>query len=134
MYFKTVALFGLLGAAIAKPAPKALSHDDVIVMRGDGHPVVMKEWEYSIEEAKNEVKRRKAMGVPPKSVDVESADLERRCEESTEVQVLTDEFFNNWDVAMSPVLGNTGSIAATIAVTKGYTVSNAVSVRDPKFL
>lgn len=127
MSLKSFALFALLGASQAKPTPVALQHDDYLVLRSDGPPVVMKEWDYRIEEDKREVQRRKAKNLPraPKL----SSRANKRCEESTEVQVLSETDFTNWDVTMSPVIGNTGSSAASVSVTQGYSIANSLSVR-----
>ncbi|KAF3762710.1 hypothetical protein M406DRAFT_63537 [Cryphonectria parasitica EP155] len=123
MSFKTFALFALLGASQATPTPMVLQHDDILLLRDDGPAVVMKEWEYQIQEDIKEVKRK--ANAPRESFTV--SNLDRRCDESTEVQVLTDTTFNDWDVTMSPVLQNSGA-GALIAVTQGYSLANSVSV------
>lgn len=125
MSFKTFALFALVGLGQAKPLnSQVLQHDDVLVLR-DGKAVVMKSWDYTLEEDKREVQRRKTGA----SVRAASEHLGARdCEESTEVQVITDTYFNNWDVAMSPVIGNTGSSSASVAVSEGYSVADSISV------
>ncbi|CAN8101127.1 unnamed protein product [Discula destructiva] len=51
----------------------------------------------------------------------------RRCEENTEAQVLSDTTFNNWDVAMSPVVGAQGG-SAPVSVTEGYSLANRLVV------
>lgn len=127
MLFSTFTVLAILGAAQAKPAPKVLGFDDVLLLREDGDHVVMKKWDYQIEEDKREVQRRHAnFGRAPAT----SAKIEKKCDQSTEVQVLSDTNFNDWDVAMSPVIGNTGSTAATVAVAKGYSIADAVSVSN----
>lgn len=127
MLFSAFAVLALFGAAQAKPAPKVLEFDDVLVLREDGNHVVMKKWDYSLEEDKREVQRRKALvGRAPETSP--AAKIDARCEESTEVQVLVDEHFNNWDVSMSPVIGNTGSSTASVAVAKGYSIADSISV------
>lgn len=129
MYIKPFALLSLLGAAQALAPPKILSPDDVIVPNDDGSYSVMKDYEYGIEKSKREMLNKRAKHSPPTSrADVGA--LERRCDDTTEVQVLTDTNFNNWDVAMSPVISNTGSANAIIAVTKGYSISNGITVRS----
>lgn len=133
MSFKTMSLLALLGLSQASPlTPRVLEHDDVLVLR-DGKALVMKSWDYTLEEDKREVQQRKA-GVSVRAEKTankagRSEELEARgCEESTEVQVLTDTHFNNWDVAMSPVIGNTGSSTASVAVSAGYSLADSVSV------
>lgn len=130
MYIKPIALLSLLGAAQALAPPKILSPDDVIVPNDDGSYSIMKDYEYGIQKSKREMLNKRSKHSPPTTPSDVGA-LERRCDETTEVQVLTDTNFNNWDVAMSPVISNTGSSMATIAVTKGYSISNSVSVRSP---
>jgi hypothetical protein len=134
-------LVGLAAAAPSKQEPRILFHDDVILPRADGGYDVMKDWEWTdverrmekeARERAEEEKRRSLAGetipVGANRIGRESeAQDQRRCEQSSEVQVLTDTHFTNWDVAMSPVIGATGG-QATVAVTKGYTVSNSVSV------
>lgn len=129
MYIKPIALLSLLGAAHALAPPKILAPDDVIVPNDDGSYSVMKDFEYGIQKAKREIVTKRAKHSPPTSPREVGA-LERRCDETTEVQVLSDTNFNNWDVAMSPVISNTGSSIATIAVTKGYSIGNSISVRS----
>lgn len=125
MLFSTFTLLALLGASQAKPAPKILDFDDVLYLREDGNHVVMKKWDVQLEEDKREVQRRKAnIGRAPAA----PANVDKRCEESTEVQVITDTNFNDWDVAMSPVIGNTGSTIATVAIAKGYSVADGTTV------
>lgn len=133
MSFKSFAIFALLGLGYAKPTPaknQVLSHDDVLILRDNGEAVVMKSWDYSLEEDKREVQRRKA-GLPPRDIAAEVvSDLASRasCEESTEVQVLNQTDFTGWDVPISPVVGNTGSDTASIAVAKGYSIASSLMV------
>lgn len=136
MSFRSLALFALLGLSLAKPAPTILQHDDVLVLRSDGQPIVMKEWDYKIEEDKREVQRRKAEKLPraARAVSAVAPQANKRCEQSTEVQVLTDSYFNDWDVAMSPVISNTGSASAVVAVSQGYSLTNSISVSHSGFL
>lgn len=130
MYIKPIALLSLLGAAHALAPPKILAPDDVIVPNDDGSYSVMKDFEYGIQQSKREMLDKRAKHSPPTSrADVGA--LERRCDDTTEVQVLTDTKFTNWDVAMSPVISNTGSSIATIAVSKGYSIANSLSVGPP---
>lgn len=129
MSLKSFALFALLGASQAKPTPVTLQHDDYLVLRSDGPPVVMKEWDYRIEEDKREVQRRKTRNLNLPVAPKQSPRANKRCEQSTEVQILNETDFVNWDVTMSPVIGNTGSSAALVSVTQGYSIANSVSVR-----
>ncbi|KKY39432.1 hypothetical protein UCDDA912_g00644 [Diaporthe ampelina] len=142
LFTSSAAVFALVGIAAAAPAkeePRLLFHDDVVLPRADGGFDVMKDWEWTDVERRMEkeardraveYKRRSLAGenIPVgASVAEYESSVERRCDESSEVQVLTDSQFTNWDVAMSPVIGATGG-QATIAVTKGYYVTNSISV------
>ncbi|KAI7780212.1 hypothetical protein LA080_016297 [Diaporthe eres] len=129
MYIKPIALLSLLGAAQALAPPKILSPDDVIVPNDDGSYSIMKDYEYGIQKSKREMLNKRSKHSPPTAPSDVGA-LERRCDDTTEVQVLTDTNFVNWDVAMSPVISNTGSSIATIAVTKGYSISNSITVTE----
>lgn len=132
MLFSTFAILAILGVSQAKPAPVVLDFDDVLLLGDDGNHVVMKKWDYQLEEDKREVQRRreaaKVARSPEAANEAKAAKLDKKCEESTEVQVLEDTYFNDWDVAMSPVIGNTGSVIATVAVAKGYSIADAVAV------
>lgn len=109
---------GLLCAATAAPAPGQLSPDDVIVLKNDGTSQIMKASEFdALDSAKP----------APASNGTAPLMARRGCEESTEVQVTSDEEFLNWDVALSPVLSSVGG-QGTVSVTSGYSISNSVSV------
>lgn len=127
--FKAFALFSLLAITQASPATKVLGVDDVVLMREDG-PVVMKKWDYQNMEDKRAVEERNAhLARVAAAAEQTNSELARRdCEQSTEVQVLTDTKFSNWDVVMSPVIKNTGA-GATVSVTDGYSISNSIEVR-----
>ncbi|KAG5746898.1 hypothetical protein H9Q72_010090 [Fusarium xylarioides] len=51
----------------------------------------------------------------------------RGCE-STEVQVLSEKEFLNWDVPMSPVISSLDGSKATVSVTSGFTIANSLKV------
>lgn len=109
-----------------------LAADDVVVLGADGSASVMKIGDYEAlqrraEQANAETVRR-AFADNKKARTARKADKAKRsCEESSEVQVLTDSTFLNWDVAMSPVLSAAGG-ATVISVSDGYTISNSLSV------
>ncbi|EXF85146.1 hypothetical protein COL5a_002436 [Colletotrichum fioriniae] len=122
MRFSVLTAAGLIGAAVAAPAPgpAPLNFDDVIVVGEDGSHTVMKASEYDA------LERRAALPVAPAPAlgDVLSR---RGCDESTEVQVLTDEEFLNWDIAVSPVVTAAGNDVA-VSVDSGYSLANSVTV------
>lgn len=135
----TTALVAAMAAVVsAMPAtskePILLGHDDVILPRADGGFDIMKDWEWDHIERRLEREARLAEATEAKRRALsgetipEGANLSRRdCEESTEMQVLSDTSFFDWDVAMSPVIGATGG-QAIVMVNKGYQVSNALAV------
>ncbi|KAH7131292.1 hypothetical protein EDB81DRAFT_808298 [Dactylonectria macrodidyma] len=119
------AILCLISAATAAPAATpsstVLAADDVIVLNVDGTSQVMKATEFDRLETR-------ALAAPVSINPANTAKLTRRgCEESTEVQITSDEEFLNWDVAISPVLSSSGG-TGTVAVTSGYSISNTVSV------
>lgn len=126
-------------AAPQKPQPRILQHDDVILPRADGGFDIMKDWEWSHVERRllrdarlraEENKRAALAGelAGPAGTRAGGGLAPRDdCEQSSEVQVLTNETFTDWDVAMSPVIGATGG-QANIAVAKGYSVTNSITV------
>ncbi|KAK2012483.1 hypothetical protein LZ32DRAFT_531951 [Colletotrichum eremochloae] len=120
MRFSVLTAAGLLGAAVAAPAPSpvALNFDDVVVVGQDGTHTIMKTAEYDALQAGAAL----APAPPLKIRDVSRRD----CEKSTEVQIMTDEEFLNWDVAISPVLSASGG-GATVSVAKGYSIANTVT-------
>lgn len=139
-YYTTaiVALAGLVSAVPTTKEPIQLQHDDVILPRADGGFDIMKDWEWShVERRMEREARARAMELKRRALAGETIPLDaytpsmgvdrRDCEESTEVQVLNDTTFTDWDVAMSPVIGATGG-QATVMVTKGYQVANAMTV------
>ncbi|OHF04128.1 hypothetical protein CORC01_00467 [Colletotrichum orchidophilum] len=122
MRFSVLTAAGLIGAAVAAPAPGSapLAFDDVIVVGEDGAHTVMKAAEYDA------LERRAALPVAS-SPSLDDVLARRGCEESTEVQVLSDEQFLNWDVAVSPVVSAAGNDVA-VSIDSGYSLSNSVSV------
>ncbi|KAK1993305.1 hypothetical protein LX36DRAFT_673929 [Colletotrichum falcatum] len=120
MRFSVLAATGLLSVAVAAPAPSpvALNFDDVVVVGHDGTHQIMKTAEYDALQAGAAL-----APAPPLSL----RDVSRRdCAKSTEVQIMSDEEFLNWDVAISPVLSASGG-GATVSVANGYSIANTVT-------
>jgi hypothetical protein len=119
--FVTLSAIIAVAQALPSPQPQPLSFDDVVVINRDGSSSVMKASEYDALVAR----------APVRSA-IESVELpavsKRACKESTELQVLSDDKFLNWDVPMSPVLHAAGGGATTVSVSSGYTLTNSVSV------
>lgn len=139
----TATLLAVAGIVSAAPhQPRVLQFDDVILPRADGGYDVMKDWEWShierrIQQREREVAeeaKRAALAGETSHLAARGGaniatprDLEARCEESTEIQKLTDTTFTDWDVAMSPVIAATGG-TASVMVSRGYSVANSLSV------
>ncbi|EFQ27408.1 hypothetical protein CGRA01v4_04487 [Colletotrichum graminicola] len=122
MRFSILTTAGLLGVAVAAPAPSpvALNFDDVVVVGHDGTHQIMKSAEY---DALQQSGSALAPAPPLKIRDVSRRD----CAQSTEIQIMSDDEFLNWDVAISPVLSSNGG-AATVSVSNGYSIANTVTV------
>ncbi|KAH7139767.1 hypothetical protein B0J13DRAFT_505054 [Dactylonectria estremocensis] len=117
-----LATFGLISISSAATIPRTLSSDDIIVLGKDGTSQIMKAAEF------HALETRRAAPEAPRIWNVSDQVLHRRgCEKSTEVQILSDEEFLNWDIAISPVLSSVGG-KGTVTVSSGYEVSNSVSV------
>ncbi|EOD43239.1 hypothetical protein GTA08_BOTSDO02042 [Neofusicoccum parvum] len=144
MHFSTL-VAGLAGAsavmaaAVPKAGPIMLEQDDVILY-GEGKTQIMKRHEWQAHEEKrlaalNErVKRRSLeVGTSPNSYagPLVARSVSKRADctqgEVEEVQVLKEENFLQWDVVMSPVI-TARYDQATVAVQKGYSLANSVSV------
>ncbi|KAL6411906.1 hypothetical protein AUP68_04285 [Ilyonectria robusta] len=110
MLFATaIAVLGLVSSSTAAPAPTVLSADDIIVLKTDGSTEIMKAADFEALESKSSAPT--SFGLR----DATDAKLVRRsCEDSsTEIQVLSDEEFLNWDVAISPVVSSVGGTWTT---------------------
>lgn len=85
---RCVAIVALFSLSHAKPTAKVLQYDDVIVADRDGSIVIMKDYEYELQEARETLHRRKAdfVHVAPRR---ETHTNQRRCDESIEYQVLS---------------------------------------------
>ncbi|KAF4974270.1 hypothetical protein FZEAL_8806 [Fusarium zealandicum] len=115
-----LSLISLFSVAQAAATKKILSPDDVIVLKTDGTSEVMKATDLATLET-----------APPIASRVSSSKrgLERRaCQKSTEVQILSDKEFLNWDVAMSPVVSSLGGSSGTVSVSSGYSIANTLNV------
>lgn len=127
MLFSTFITFGLMAVSHAIPSNAILGFDDLLFIREDGNHQVMKKWEYKIQADKKEVQRRKTLSKTPRD-PVPSPSIKRRCDESEEVQIISDSELQGDDVIMSPIVANTGSSMAIVAVAEGYSVANAIEI------
>ncbi|KAH8898379.1 hypothetical protein GQ53DRAFT_742448 [Thozetella sp. PMI_491] len=107
-------------------ATRNLAFDDVIVLGEDGSSTIMKDYQYNQLKVRTEMGAQRAARAPV-TAPSSSRRLARGCEESSEVQVLTDEKFLNWDVPLSSVVGAQGG-ASQVSITEGHSISNSLSV------
>lgn len=134
---QVLALIGLVAAA-PRPANTPLQWDDILLVGRDGAHQMIKDHEY------RDLTRRgllaptspgapalpraaPALGPAPLSARSAAAVDKRACDESSEVQLLSDTKFTGWDVAMSPVVGSKGG-QTLVSVSQGYSVANTMSV------
>lgn len=114
-----LALISLVSVSQAAATNKILSSDDVIVLKTDGTSQIMKAADLERLETAPAIETR----------NIAKKGLQRRdCEKSTEIQVLSEKEFLNWDVAMSPIISSLGGAKATVSVTDGFTVANSLKV------
>ncbi|KAM0266179.1 hypothetical protein ACHAPA_007180 [Fusarium lateritium] len=114
-----LALISLISVSQAAATNKILSSDDVIVLKTDGTSQIMKAADLERLETAPAIETR----------NIAKKDLQRRdCQKSTEIQVLSEKEFLNWDVAMSPVISSLGGAKATVSVTNGFTIANSLKV------
>ncbi|KAF6802517.1 hypothetical protein CMUS01_15330 [Colletotrichum musicola] len=112
----------LLSSVTALPSSRTYAPDDVIVILSDGSTGVMKAAEYDLLEAGTPVASPAAS-----QNDTAASPISRRCEQSTEFQVISDEVLLGWDIAISPIAASIDG-DATIAVSAGHSVSNTLSI------
>lgn len=112
-------LLSLAAVSQAAATPKILASDDIIVLKTDGTTEIMKATDLEALETAPAVKNFTAPSI--KSIQ------RRDCKDSTEVQVLSDKEFVNWDVPMSPVISSLGGSKATVSVSNGKTIGNSVT-------
>ncbi|KXH30420.1 hypothetical protein CNYM01_00588 [Colletotrichum nymphaeae SA-01] len=119
------AVFGLAATVIAAPPrPRTLAADDVILLGHDGTSKIMKATDYNAIET--------ATPIPAQITSynvTRTPHLTRRgCQQSTEVQVTSDEEFLNWDIAISPVASSLEGSSAGISVSNGVEISNSLAI------
>ncbi|SPO03583.1 uncharacterized protein DNG_06266 [Cephalotrichum gorgonifer] len=117
---RTTVLISLLSLVSASPTAQSLSYDDVVLLGEDGKTTIMKDYEYAKISARETTAEHAIHAMSGRRTP-------RGCEESSEVQVLTDETILSADIPLSPVIGSQGG-QAVVAVSQGYSISNTVSV------
>lgn len=126
--------------AIAGPlAPRKLQFDDVILVGADNSMSIMKEAEYErrhahhqsiqmLKNTKGEAEYSQYKEAPPRPQYLPSNEPRRKCLESTETQVLLDTLMTDWDVPLSPVIGNRGHSRTSVSVTQGYSLYTEIVI------
>ncbi|EPE03011.1 hypothetical protein F503_08625 [Ophiostoma piceae UAMH 11346] len=121
-------LLALVGFVTATPAPTILSHDDVILLDGNGQPQIMKASEFDALQARDMAAPHESSAMLSAAHSRRSGKLARGCEESTEVQVLSNTTLLTPDVAISPVISGENLTIASVSVTSGYSIANSIAV------
>lgn len=114
----------LLHYSLGAPALAPLQFDDVVVIDADGKSTIMKEHEWA-----SLLRRSNIQSTPPTALQqIEPPVVRRRgCEQSSEVQIVSDTKFLNWDVPMSSLLSAQGG-DATVSLSQGFQLSNSIQV------
>ena len=128
MFICLATLFAVVSFVSASPAPTLLAHDDVILYDGNGQPQVMKATEFDALQARDLSAAHDKAAMLSTAYPRRSGKLARGCEESTEVQVLSNTTFLAPDVAISPVISGENLTTASVSVTQGYSISNSLAV------
>ncbi|OHE90581.1 hypothetical protein CORC01_14128 [Colletotrichum orchidophilum] len=121
-------LFSVIGLATAviaaPPHRRTLAADDVILLGHDGTSRIIKASAYDALET--------ATPLPEQITSYNTTStpglLRRGCEQSTEVQVTSDEQFLNWDVAISPVASSSAGSSAIISISDGVKIKNTLKI------
>ncbi|KAK2033205.1 hypothetical protein LX32DRAFT_514943, partial [Colletotrichum zoysiae] len=114
--------------------PRMLSADEVVVLSPDGNSRVMKAADYdALERAAAIAPAPASAPFSPRGVATGSASRRTRrrhgCEQSNELQTLSDTTFVDWDVPMSPVVQAVGDMKAVVSVAPGYSISNSLKIK-----
>ncbi|KAK2040726.1 hypothetical protein LZ31DRAFT_603638 [Colletotrichum somersetense] len=113
-----LSLFGFAAAVFAGPLqPRILAADDVIILNHDGTSQIMKSADY-------EALETAAARAPAPLINITSTPgiVRRHCNQSNEVQVLSDESFLDSDVAISPLVSSAGG-DAIVSIEDGFQLS-----------
>lgn len=122
-------ILATLQAVSAAPtlSPRALGEHEILLFGANGTFKVMNKTEWA---AINTLQSRPA-DVPAAGVATSIANsnssLSKRCDSATIYQFDTPTKFLNWDVPMSSVVYSTNTTGATVAVTEGFMIANALT-------
>ncbi|KAK1971602.1 hypothetical protein LY78DRAFT_75821 [Colletotrichum sublineola] len=122
-----VSLLGLAVAAVfASPLqPRELAVDEVVLLNHDGTTRIMKAAD--LEALETPAAAPAPASFPVHNVTTTPGMVRRGCEKSTEVQVLSDEHFIDWDVPMSPLVSSGGG-NATVSIMDGFRLSDRLRI------
>ncbi|KAJ3946285.1 uncharacterized protein N0V96_004645 [Colletotrichum fioriniae] len=119
------AVLGLAATVLATPLrPRMLASDDIILLGHDGTSKIMKATDYDALETATPIPAQ----ITSYNVASTTGLTRRGCQQSTEVQVTSDEEFLNWDVAISPVASSLEGSSAGISVSNGVEISNSLAI------
>ncbi|KAK1982015.1 hypothetical protein LZ30DRAFT_688738 [Colletotrichum cereale] len=129
--YSLVALLGFAAAICAGFAhPRMLDADDVIVLSRDGNPRVMKDAAYeALERAAAVAPAPAPAPLSLRGATSTSGIARRGCEQSSEVQILSNASFLDWDVAISPVVSAIGVNKTQVSIGDGYSISNQLKIK-----
>ncbi|KAK1563965.1 uncharacterized protein LY79DRAFT_573875 [Colletotrichum navitas] len=131
-------LVSLLSLALAASAgsghPHMLDADDVVVLGRDGSSGVMKASTYEALKHAGAITPGPSPAAAPAPSVLRGATstynkARRSCKQSSEVQILSNTSFIDWDVAISPVVSAVGSNNTQISIGDGYSISNQLKIR-----
>ncbi|KAK1635383.1 hypothetical protein BDP81DRAFT_322923 [Colletotrichum phormii] len=119
------AVFGLATTVFAAPSrPRMLAADDVVLFGHDGTSRIMKATDYDALETVSPAPAQTLSYSATRTPGI----TRRGCQQSTEVQVTSDEQFLNWDVAISPIASSLQGSSAGISVSNGVEISNSLAI------
>ncbi|KAK1998390.1 hypothetical protein LX36DRAFT_718889 [Colletotrichum falcatum] len=127
-----LSLLGFAAAVFAGPLqPRILAADDVVLLKHDGTSQIMKAAEYEALEAATAAAAAPAApalaAAPLPLHNIDAHGMARRsCNQSNEVQVMSDESFVDSDIVMSPLVSSAGG-EATVSIEDGFTLSEHLS-------
>lgn len=120
-------LFALSSALPKTPARSVLTENDIIVMT-DGEPVVMDKATYYAENP--QLAPLPSANTTTTTNVIRSDRLEARGCKWADIYTLNEpQYFLNWDVPMSSII-KAGETTATVAVTEGYQIANAIAITE----
>ncbi|KAK1982982.1 hypothetical protein LZ30DRAFT_589401 [Colletotrichum cereale] len=126
-----LSLLGLTAAAAVFASPlqsRILAPDDVVLLNHDGSSQIMKAADYEALETAAAAPAPVSAPAPLHNVTSAPAIVRRDCDKSEEVQVMSNETFIDWDVAISPLVSSAGQTMAYVSISEGYKLTDHVRI------